>query len=152
MRLLLAIDRSAHSDAAVEDVARRLLPEGSEVEVLTVLHSSYPATAPMPALIFSAAHAEDLRAQEAEAPQLVDAVVRKLQRARPGIRITTKIVEGEPDEVIVQEASDWQADLIVLGTHDRGRLGETLMGSTARTVAERAACPVEIVHATPPLP
>jgi nucleotide-binding universal stress UspA family protein len=146
MRVLLAIDRSAHGDAAVEEMARRSLPEGSEVEVLAVLHSTYPATLPMPAMVFSAAHAEDLRTQEAEAPQFVDAVARRLQLARPGVRISTKIVEGEPDEVIVQEATDWHADLIVLGTHDRGRVGQALLGSTAGTVAERVACPVEIVH------
>ncbi|RYG17115.1 MAG: universal stress protein [Chitinophagaceae bacterium] len=46
---------------------------------------------------------------------------------------------------IVQQAEDWHADLIVIGTHGRGGLYHFLMGSVAEHVARKSACPVLIV-------
>jgi hypothetical protein len=44
MKILLAIDGSPCSDAAVEEVARRPWPEGSLVKVLTALETPMPPT------------------------------------------------------------------------------------------------------------
>lgn len=46
---------------------------------------------------------------------------------------------------IVQQAEDWGAELIVIGTHGRSGLYHFLMGSVAEHVARKAACPVLIV-------
>ena len=40
VRVLLAIDGSAHSDAAVTEVAARSWPKGTSVRVLTVVHAA----------------------------------------------------------------------------------------------------------------
>ena len=42
MKVLLAIDGSRHSDAAVAEVARRPWPAGTEVKILTVIHPTVP--------------------------------------------------------------------------------------------------------------
>jgi hypothetical protein len=42
VRILLAIDGSPSSDAAVNEVAHSTLVKGSAVEVLTVIHSRVP--------------------------------------------------------------------------------------------------------------
>lgn len=46
---------------------------------------------------------------------------------------------------IVQQAEEWGADLIVIGTHGRTGLYHFLMGSVAEHVARKSACPVLIV-------
>lgn len=46
---------------------------------------------------------------------------------------------------IIQQAEEWAADLIVVGTHGRGGLYHLLMGSVAEHVARKSACPVLIV-------
>lgn len=46
---------------------------------------------------------------------------------------------------IVQQAEEWGADLIVIGTHGRSGLYHFLMGSVAENVASKAACPVLII-------
>lgn len=46
---------------------------------------------------------------------------------------------------IIQQAQEWGAHLIVIGTHGRTGLYHFLMGSVAEHVARHAACPVMIV-------
>ena len=61
--------------------------------------------------------------------------------------MTTKALEGTPRDVIVAEAADRQADLIVLGSHGHGRVRQALLGSVATGVAADALCAVEIIRA-----
>lgn len=56
----------------------------------------------------------------------------------------TLIRDGEPAEVIVREAARF--DLVVVGTHGRNAMAETLMGNTARRVVRRCSVPVTIVR------
>ena len=46
---------------------------------------------------------------------------------------------------ILQQAEEWGAELIVVGTHGRSGLYHFLMGSVAEHVARKSACPVLIV-------
>lgn len=49
---------------------------------------------------------------------------------------------GAPAETIVAVADEWQAHLIVLGTHGRRGLERLVVGSTAEAVVRTAHCPV----------
>jgi len=55
---------------------------------------------------------------------------------------------GHPVEEILKAADDGKCDMIVLGTHGKGFLKHTFLGSVARSVLDRARIPVFIV----PLP
>src|SRR5437763_16408757 len=57
------------------------------------------------------------------------------------------LLEGDPAESILSTASNWPADLIVIGSDSRGRLAHFLLGSTADSVIRRATCPVMSVRA-----
>lgn len=46
---------------------------------------------------------------------------------------------------ILQQSDEWNADLIVIGTHGRTGLNHFLMGSVAEHVARKSACPVLII-------
>ena len=46
---------------------------------------------------------------------------------------------------ILQQAEEWGADLIVIGTHGRTGLNHFLMGSVAEYVARKSVCPVLII-------
>ena len=60
---------------------------------------------------------------------------------------TTKIVEGIPKDAIVQEAAEWGADLIVMGSHGYGRFRRMVLGSVAGAVVAGAPCSVQVVRA-----
>ena len=146
MKILLAIDGSAHSAAAVAEVASRQWPPGTEVEVLTVVHSTTPLFLD-PAFVMAAAYVETTQELRRLAPHVLASAAARLGRERADLRVTTKALEGTPRDIIVQEAADWGADLIVLGSHGHGPLRQALLGSVATGVAADAACAVEIIRA-----
>jgi nucleotide-binding universal stress UspA family protein len=59
------------------------------------------------------------------------------------------IREGVADTEIIAAAKEWKADLIVLGSHNRGRFARLLLGSTAESVLRGAPCPVLVVTHPP---
>jgi nucleotide-binding universal stress UspA family protein len=144
MRVLLAVDGSAHSDAAVEEVASRQWPSGTEVEVLTVVHSNVPLL-PDPAFVMAAIRVERTHELLEQAPKLVDPAADRIRRQAPQLTVVTKVLEGSPAAVILKEAADWGADLIVLGSHGRSPVRQALLGSVASGVAAAAGCTVEII-------
>ncbi len=63
-----------------------------------------------------------------------------------GIDVDVETPEGAPNTVIVQRASELQADLILMTTHGRSGLGRIVFGSTADSVLRHAPCPVLLVR------
>ena len=62
-----------------------------------------------------------------------------------GARVTTRIVWGVPPyEAILASAQDWQAELLVVGTHERGTL-HTRLTDTDWQLLRRACCPLLLV-------
>src|SRR5687768_6481801 len=116
MKILLAIDGSAHSAAALEEVASRQWPPDSEVEILTVVHPTTPLFID-PAFVMAAAYVESTQHLRELAPALLASAAARISRIHPDLKVITMALEGSPRDVIVQEAADWDADLIVLGSH-----------------------------------
>jgi nucleotide-binding universal stress UspA family protein len=54
--------------------------------------------------------------------------------------------EGDPAHEIIAAAREWDADLIVLGSHGRSGLARVMLGSTAESVVRHAPCPVVVVR------
>lgn len=150
MKVLLAIDGSEHSQAALDEVASCNWPAHTEIEVLTVIHSKWPLVGD-PFFTVASAHVESLLEQEREAPDLLKAAARRIQDRAPRLQVTTKVLEGVPHDAIVQEAEQWGADLIVLGSHGYGPVRRALLGSVAAAVAVEAPCAVEIIRIGRPL-
>jgi len=149
MKILLAIDGSPHSQAAIDEVAQRDWPTGTEIEVLTVIHTKWPMVAD-PVFFVAAAHAESLNEQRQDGPTLLDRAVEQIRTGTTALTITAKTLEGVPHEVIVREAEDLGADLIVLGSHGYGPIRRAILGSVAAAVAVEAPCAVEIIRSQRP--
>lgn len=61
--------------------------------------------------------------------------------------LTTEIIIGSPPRVIVETATEWGADLIVVGSHGYGFWSRTLLGSVSNSVVHHAPCSVLVVRA-----
>ena len=145
MKVLLAIDGSEHSHAAVDEVASREWPGDTEIQVVTVIHSRWPLL-PDPSFIMAAAHMETVQERQHAAPALLDDAAGRIRANASKPVVTTTVLEGTPHQVIVQLADDWGADLIVLGSHGYGRAARAVLGSVAAAVFANASCAVEIVR------
>ena len=88
---------------------------------------------------------DELRTEYKWVADLADTAARKLTRC--GIKVTTRIIEGNPNHILVREAENWHADAIFVGANAFGsRLERFLLGSTSAAVAARAHCSVEVVR------
>jgi nucleotide-binding universal stress UspA family protein len=56
-----------------------------------------------------------------------------------------ELCEGFPPDVILRKADEFNCDLIVMGTHSKGVITNTFLGSTAKRVLRRTRKPVFIV-------
>jgi nucleotide-binding universal stress UspA family protein len=61
------------------------------------------------------------------------------------ITIQTIVAEGDPAESILLTVKKKRADIIVLGTHSRNRLGSLVMGSVTEKVMRQTSVPVFII-------
>ena len=60
--------------------------------------------------------------------------------------VTTKVVIGMADQVIIEAAERSVAPLVVMSSHGHSGLARALLGSTAERLLRHAPCPVMIVH------
>ena len=146
MKILLAIDGSKYSDAAVREVARRVLDDISQVRIVTVIK---PVMTPSPEHLQEPAKFYE-KAEQAEERCAFEIVERAVSALRAGqnreVRISTEIVTGQPAETILDEAEKFDADLIVVGSHGQSSWEWMLLGSVSLAVAQYAKCSVLIVR------
>lgn len=63
-----------------------------------------------------------------------------------GLDVSGDVRLGDPGRELCSVAKEWQADLLVLGSHGRSGLKEMLLGSVSNYVMHRAPCSVLISH------
>jgi nucleotide-binding universal stress UspA family protein len=145
MKILLAVDGSSFSDAAVEEIARRPWPDGTEVNVLSV---SEPPAYPMgeAAALPSRYYEEMEKIAEEQSRAAVDKAVERLRSSVTMLRVEENVVSGHPVQEIVDRAERWDADLIVVGSHGYRGFKRLLLGSVSQAVASHAKCSVQIVR------
>ncbi len=135
--ILLATDASSASGAATLhaiDLAARL---DAQLVVLTVLSTAVRDR--------QARDAGSSAASRREARTL--AVQQVVERARAeGARATSLVWDGDPGEAIVDAADSEQADLIVVGSHERSTVGRFFLGSVSDYVVRHARAPVMVVR------
>lgn len=146
MKILLAVDGSPCSDAAIDEVARRPWPKGSEVKVLTAFELPLPPTPEAWAIPPSFLEEMDNSAQQ-HARAVVERAIKKLKDKFEGVvALDGQILPGPPRVVILDEAESWRADLIVVGSHGYRAWERFLLGSVSQSVVSHAKCSVEIVR------
>jgi nucleotide-binding universal stress UspA family protein len=134
--LILATDLTAVSEGAA-DAAIGLAVEHRAI--LIVMSVVDPKGLRMPGGRFLRRVDQERTRVEAGAQEIV-------RRARAaGARATFLVWEGDPADAILSASESERADVIVLGSHDRGRLGRLVLGSISARVAANARCGVLVV-------
>jgi nucleotide-binding universal stress UspA family protein len=147
MKILLAIDGSPCSEAAVDEVARRPWPEESQLKIVSVVEPPGALTAePYMGVGGYFEEVERLKKQQAEEVIARAAGVLRAGAGTAQMGIETEALTGSPKRTIVEEAEEWGADLIVVGSHGYHTWERMLLGSVSQSVAAHALCSVEIVR------
>ena len=140
MKILIGIDDSKSSGDVLRAIARQFRTEDTNVRVLHVLQPIVPSAPPQ----MAPGYAPELEDQKKGVRELVERVAKELRSA--GFTVDTAVEVGDIRERIIDSASEWGADLIVVGSHGRRGIQRFLLGSVAEFVARHAKCSVEIVR------
>jgi nucleotide-binding universal stress UspA family protein len=77
--------------------------------------------------------------------------LRHAQKRAGSVRSDNILREGVAPTEIIAAGKEWKADLIILGSHNRGRFSRLILGSTAEVVVRGATCPVLVMTHPPKL-
>lgn len=142
MKILLATDGSTYSACAARSVARRPWPAGSEVRILNAFRSAVSGLESWfntPEAI-ARLQEEDLNKGEA-ATLAAQKILEDSDLATDRV-----VLMGDPKAIIIDDAKNWEADLIAVGSHGRRGVTRLLLGSVAEAVAMHAHCSVEVIR------
>ena len=143
-RILIAVDNSTDSSAAVDAVCSRTWPKGSEVGLIAVVDTVLAIT-PNPAEP-SVVKWIEVGNEERwdQVRQIFEPYAARLRAA--GLHSEILIRRGNPAEEILKEAHTWGADCIFLGAKGARGIDRLLLGSVSSAVSARAHCSVEVVR------
>jgi nucleotide-binding universal stress UspA family protein len=135
-RIVVGVDGSASSKAALAWAVRQAGLTGAAVDVVTAWEFPSFFPAPWP---------PDLGGDWKELAQRVAAeAVAELPDSARQAEIRTRVAEGNAAQVLL-DASDG-ADLLVVGSRGHGGFAEALLGSTGQHCVHHATCPVVVIR------
>jgi nucleotide-binding universal stress UspA family protein len=142
-RILVPVDGSPTSDQGLEEALRIAKTTGGSLRLVHVVNE----------LIFSTGfefYSADVAGVLREGGEAILAEARA-RAAASGIDVSSALLEcfgGRICDFVVDEAKNWHADLIVIGSHGRHGIDRFLIGSDAEQILHVAPMPVLLVRAT----
>lgn len=154
-KILVAIDHSQQSPIVFDQALHLAKQENAQLMVFHVVNIQ--AQGEMPPMLgtgvgLELAAGKTLQEMQNQSFQAeIQAIKKEFHTYRH--KAETQFVEtefkydvGSPEALICQVASEWKADLIVLGRRGRRGLTEILLGSVSSYVTHHATCSVLVVQ------
>jgi len=143
-RLLIGVDQSKDSNAAVEVVLNRHWPERTQVRLLAIVDTVMAVnTDPDQPGVMKWIEVSDEENWD-QVRQIFEPLAERLRSA--GLDTAVMIRRGKPADEIVDEAESWGADCIFVGAKGVRGIERLLLGSVSSAVSSRAGCSVEVVR------
>ena len=158
MKILIACDGSACADDALDDLPRAGLPREADALIIHVEEQwlSVPSDYETVKEVFVSTNsvaAKPMRIMEQAQTEIGDESRMSLERASqrlgahfPEWKTETVSLKGSPAREIIRLAKEWNADLIVIGSHGHTESKRFTLGSVSQKIANEAACSVRIVR------
>jgi nucleotide-binding universal stress UspA family protein len=146
MKILIGVDASPCSDSALEFVRGLPLPASTRAIIVSAVQVVIPAYSEV---YVAGGDAVD-QLVEAETKAHAEVVAKAETKLRgTGLQLETRVLTGDPRDVLVKAAQDERADLLVVGSHGRTGIAKFVLGSVAAHVVTHAPCSVLVVKAKP---
>jgi nucleotide-binding universal stress UspA family protein len=139
MKILLATDGSKSAEHAEDLVAAIAWPHDTTVEIVCVDQLADDEL-DLSDERFAASRAARQRAID----DRLTALTARVSQSRRTVR--GRVVLGRPATVIVSEAEQLGADLVIVGSREHGALASLALGSVAAEVVDHAPCPVLVAR------
>ncbi len=133
-RVLVAIDLSDASAATLDGALKFCKPFDAQLRVLHVVE-------PLPSIPdvgIQLDEGEHLRLAEAGAAEFIAGLSTEL-------RLEQIVRCGAPARTVADEAAQWGADLVIVGSHGKGWVDRVLLGSTTEQLLNRLPCSVLVI-------
>ena len=142
-KIVVGVDGSRSSRAALRWAVRQAVLIGGTVDAVIawqvprVLRTS--AWAPI--------YVDEASSFEEDARKTLDAVISDEVKLSNRQRVTARVVNGHPAQVLQEAAAD--ADLLVVGSRGHGSFADALLGSVGQYCVHHARCPVLVMRGEP---
>ena len=144
-RIIVGVDGSSGAERAVRSVGRRVWPAGTAVRIVAVddgtsaqgIAHVLPATAAV------------IRGSNEEVAAAARAMVEWAEEELRAIGLNASVVngKGDPQRVLLDEAREWAADSIFVGSRRfRSALERLRLGSVSTALVTNADCSVEVLR------
>lgn len=142
MRILVAVEDKLFGEAIADFVSKHEWPVDTELKIIHVVEPIYVNTlSGYPSELVANFHEERMRA----AKSLVMGIGTRIKTQNQSIALKEDVLEGRAKELIVDTARDWQADMIIVGSHGRSGIGQFFLGSVSMSVLSASPCSVMVV-------
>src|SRR5262245_28077336 len=138
MKIIVAYDGSECADAALDDLRRVGLPADAQIKVLSVVENWLPPPSGLELIEHIDRDQEYLALARRGGIRLVS--------MEQGWDVKSESGAGSPATVIIEKADEWEADLIVVGSHGHTALGRFFFGSVSQKVLHEARRPVRVAR------
>jgi nucleotide-binding universal stress UspA family protein len=141
-KILVPVDGSATSKRGLEEAMRIATDSGGTIRLVHVVDELVMVDPEVP--IYYQAMIESLRESGKATLAKSEAAVKA-----QGIPVQALLLETmgmRAADLIVEQATDWPADLIVMGTHGRRGLRRVVLGSDAELVIRQTTVPVMLLR------
>jgi len=154
--ILYTTDLSKNSAYAFRYAINSAQKHGAQIHILHVIETTSPSTERLLETVLSHDKIEKVRQETKESlirqieNRLTEFAKRELKDDPDTLeRVATIMVRiGDPAEEILKKAEETNCDIVIMGTHGKGLIEHTFLGSVSEKVLHRISKPVYII----PLP
>lgn len=144
-RIMIGVDGSPGAERAVRSVGMRVWPEGTEVRIVAVDDGVSPTRIAHILPTAAAAIRSGNEEAAARSRRMAEWAAEELRAI--GLPGSVATVKGEPQSTLIEEALEWEADSIFVGSHGLDHPGEeTGLGGVSTALVTKAHCSVEVVR------
>src|SRR5262247_4801066 len=130
MKIIVGYDGSECANAALDDLRRAGLPADAQIKVLSFVENWLPPPSGLEIIEHIDRDQEYLALARRGGIRLVS--------MEPSWDVKSESGAGSPATVIIEKADEWEADLIVVGSHGHTALGRFFFGSVSQKVLSEA--------------
>lgn len=143
-RILVGVDDSPPAMSALDEAIRLAKEQRAKLRIVHVIDEGLVVSPNVPSVNLS----ETDTARQEQGRSLIE-VARERAR-KEGVEPETMLLDEmthQPGRLIVEQAVEWPADLIVCGTHGRRGVRRLLLGSDSEYVLRHTPVPLLLVRA-----